>query len=114
MTAWLELNMALFHPGDMFELRKVVVNSDADDALVDEFIVLEIGGQYWYWPSWGQTVDFRAATYLGGDRAEEEVLSFIWPSVSGPIDARFWYALLDPSMSYLMAEYDLIEWRYEP
>jgi hypothetical protein len=113
LVAWLELNKEIFHPADPFLLRKVVENH-GPDVLVSEFIVLEVAGQYYYWPSWSSQIDFRPTTFLTGDRVEEEVLSFVWPSVPIPLNARFWYALLDPTLSRLMADYDMVEWSYEP
>lgn len=83
----LVLNQEMFVPGDPFILRSRLKNPYPDllDAVI--FVALEVGEDYWFWPSWIQypsgvdSKDIQVSPFLNWN---EDVLTFTWPDVTGP------------------------------
>jgi len=75
--------------------------------------VLDVYGEYYFWPAWDRS--------LGGDRRQvpqgyeqtETILDFIWPASAGTAsDIRFWAAFLDPQQESILGEYDMLAFSY--
>lgn len=110
----LHLNQDVFEIRDIFHLSRTVVNGGPGVA-VDEYIILDVYGQYWFWPSWSESGDFQPR-FLAADTvyAAETVLTFEWPPVNGAATGlRFWAALLEKNTQRLFGEYDMVEWAYQ-
>ncbi|MBN1295469.1 hypothetical protein JXA80_01735 [bacterium] len=109
----LHLNQEEFRKWDTFHLSRTVVNSGSG-LTVDEYILLEVYGQFWFWPSWNTTGDYLRRT-LGADTiyAAETVMSFMWPEVEGSAAGlRFWAAMLDRDRQTLYGGFDKVDWGY--
>ncbi len=108
----LQLNKAMFEPWDHFLLSTVVTNNSAT-LEADEYILLDVYGEYWFWPSWGKELDFQRRTFEGGQVYEDTILDFWWPADSGTADGlRFYGALLDPAATTLIGNVDMVEFGY--
>ena len=109
----LHLNNDMFEERDLFHLSRTVVNS-GPETVVDEYVLLDVFGQYWFWPGWSAAGDYQRRTLAGGTvYAPATLLAFEWPQVSGEVNGlRFWAALLETSTQDLFGEYDMIEWGY--
>jgi len=106
------LNQTLFHPNDTFllECRKV---NPGPVVTVEHYILLEVLGQFWFWPSWTQDLDFQLADLPPASDETEEILTFTWPTGAGSFDGiRFWAAYLAPSSATIVGLYDMVEWGY--
>ena len=98
-------------PGDQFRLSRACFNPNAGRD-VDEFIILDIYANYWYWPGWSETPDWLTWTLTHGVETEEILLEFLWPDVTGTAeDLKFWGAFLEAGTMDLII-YDMIEWGY--
>lgn len=86
----IETNAPSYRPGDLFILFALILNQ-GPSALVDEYILLDVYGEYWFWPSWSQEVNFRTRLLDAYDQLEEDILTFVWPSGAGSADNIFFH-----------------------
>ncbi|MBN2053706.1 hypothetical protein JW905_02210, partial [bacterium] len=96
----------VYHAGDQMRLWTIIQNKEFYGVTVDEFIVLELFGNYWFWPSWNQDLDY-VTTYLSpGARVEDLILQFTWTHETASIqNIIFWAALLESGTSDLFGTY---------
>ena len=91
----------IFRAGDVCTLQSVITKPvgypipDINET-VDCFLILDVYGDLWFWPSWryGEP-DSLKNDLIDGYYRSEEVFSFIWPTVGGSASGlRFWAATL--------------------
>jgi len=106
------LNKTRFSEGDDF-LFAARCGNQGSGLLSELYIVLDVGGRYWFYPGWTDS-PMSETHYLGsGSIIELTIMEFIWPAVDGfAYGLRFWGALLTPE-NQLLGDYDMIEWGYE-
>jgi hypothetical protein len=99
-------------PLDLFRLKRILGNPLNVPLNVDEYIILDIADNYWFWPSWSNEAGYQSWS-LDSDRcAYETILTFTWPEISGSAPGlRFWGAALEQGTSNLI-DYDLVNWSY--
>ncbi len=113
----LVLNQTVFYPGDQFLLKLRLLNF-GESMRIDQFIILEAYGNYWFWPSWRAMPDVDFWPYLSMPEGFEikVVLDFIWPQVDGiASDLRFWCAAFEPGhldLDHIVGEITFLEWGY--
>lgn len=113
VTYDLRVNDANVAAGLPFVLFREWVNHSSEPAAVDEYIVLDVYGLYWFWPSWSQSIDNRSQTVLADKREAENLLYFIWPEGAGSASGlMFWGVLLDPDTMSIVGNYDNVTWGY--
>jgi len=82
---------------------------------VDVWILLDVQGSYWFWPSWiplDQGVDHN--TYLMAPRSiySEDVLRFSWPQGIAPLDGLYFHGAAFRFGTFeLVGEIQSIPWR---
>lgn len=77
---------------------------------ITEYIALEVGGNFWFWPDWTPAIDSRTRAVEASSFNLETILSFAWPEIQGHAEnLRFWGAILDSGSGSLF-DYTLIEW----
>lgn len=95
------MNQKIYEAGDTCILSLMLRNPGPTDT-VDEFLILDVFGEYWFWPSFEQDLDFRTKTIPQGFEEFETVLEFVWPSGAGAADGIiFWAACLDSGTTNL-------------
>jgi hypothetical protein len=108
----LRLNKTMFEPFDHFVLSTLIINNSATIE-VDEYILLDVYGSFWFWPTWSQTLDFERRTIEAGETYEDTIIDIWWPAGAGSADdLRFYGALLDPETSTLVCNFDMVEFGY--
>jgi len=113
LEIYLDLNQTMFHKGDPFLLRCGWC-STGDVYHLDQYILLDVSGEFWFWPSWGMDVDADPVTLTGPVQTWQTILDFEWPEVEGSIyGIFFWAAFLHAGTSDLACDYDVVEWGYE-
>jgi FG-GAP repeat len=96
---------------DLFRLSRQYINPSGALA-VDEYIILDVFGAFWFWPGWSETVDYKTWTLPAGSADSETILQFTWPAVDGTVTGlKFWGAILHAGTSDLIL-YDMEEWGY--
>ena len=105
-------NQEIYHSGDNFILKTKIINNISPMS-VDKYIVLDVWGQYWFWPSWSQNIDKKTLHYNTGIFIEE-ILNFIWPSnVGSASDIKFWLACFEPDTFNLIGNISYCVFGYE-
>jgi len=108
------LNQTLFQPGDAFILDlRLLRNGPAVQA--DAYVLLDVFGNYWFWPEWHRQLSFAAMTIPPNSHQTLNLLAFTWPAGAGSaFGIKFWSALLAPGSNEFLCNYDMEEWAYQP
>jgi len=108
----LTLNQQVFRANDHFLLSCTTVNPDAP-LPTHQYILLDVWGQYWFWPGWQQTLDFTAKDVPTGSTSEY-ILDFTWPAGAGNAeDIGLWAGLLDESDTGLLCDVSHVTFDFE-
>ncbi len=95
---------------DLFILERRFGNADEARVEFTEFILLDVNGEYWFYPGFTQETDWQEESLNPGQYGYDVLLSFTWPSGVGEFkDIRFWGACFD-SASYELLNWDMVEW----
>jgi hypothetical protein len=102
VTLWMPAHY--FSPGDPCSLIAQLHNEG--DPLMDVhlFIMLQVGTEYWFWPSWGDLLNDVSMDLPHGGMDVVVIPEFIWPdtgnqSVAGLL---FWGALMNAEMTEIL------------
>jgi hypothetical protein len=107
----ISLNQRYYAPGDRFLLTNQVTNPGAARE-VDLYIILDVWGEYWFWPSWTQSVDHASRSLPPEAAMGETILDFEWPAGAGAADGLiFWSGILDAGTTDLL-DYDSVVFGY--
>jgi len=112
--AWYSLIMddTYMQPGDVLALERECGKLVPQPLPVDEYLVLEIGGEFWSWPGWTPGIMPQQWTISLGGTYREPILSLRWPTGElGSAVARFWGGLTAPWTDELLAA-DEVVWGY--
>lgn len=90
----LTLNQTSYVAGNSFLLQWTGI-ATGSAVTADVYILLEVSGGFWFWPSWGMEVDHSSISIATEIPSEMTVLDFTWPSIEPlNISIRFWSALM--------------------
>jgi hypothetical protein len=78
------------------------MSNPAQSSYVDEYVVLDVYGQYFFYPSWGSELDHLPRSLPAGD-TDDPILDFTWPDGAGAADNLGFWGLLMEHESYEMA-----------
>lgn len=102
----------LYGSGDICWLKAHVCN-DGPQTLrnIPLFVVLDVAGAYWFWPTWSSEIDYDSRDFDPGRTIVEIIPEFTWPENSSAYDgAMFHGAILDQEMTTLQGE--MGSWRF--
>lgn len=72
------------------------------------FVILEINGEFWFGPDWGQYVSFYELIFAPGPTWMNAIPEFIWPENCGTMEGlRFLSCLTDPGISTIISNLDV-------
>jgi len=92
----LNLSSNHFSAGDDFILNTRCFNPGDTLHDIDLYIFLDIYGEYYFYPSWEQDIDFMTINILSGI-SEMDILNFKWPVLDGHADnILIWGGLTTP------------------
>ena len=81
-----------FEPGEQFILDLFLMNG-GPSIVVDVYVILDVYGLFYFWPSWEQVPD-SVSTHLHSGQVEEwTILGFAWPEGAGSGEAVIWGAM---------------------
>lgn len=106
------LNGSVFRNGDPFKLRAACSGPLGTD--VDLYVVLDVMGQYWFYPEWSQAACYETFSLLDQPVTYRFIMDFIWPSGDfGQADGiHFWGALCDAGTTRLLGDCDRVTFGY--
>jgi hypothetical protein len=112
---YLTLNDNLYTQGDLFLLWMHTENS-GDPIEVEMYIILDVWGSYWFWPSWvaAPQVDYVLSNVPHGTSEETSILNFTWPSGAGKGEGIvFWGGCLRAGTLDLWGQIARVEFSFE-
>ncbi|GEM_PF-3217412 len=102
--------------GDSFNLHMYLHNPDVDSYVADAYILLDVYGNYWCWPSWkslNEGLDKKVETIPGMTSMHEAVLEFEWPAGVGSANGlQFIGCLFAPDTWDMIGTPQIISWSY--
>jgi hypothetical protein len=108
----LMLNAEIYRAGDRF-LLVLGIGNGGPSVLGDLFIILDVYGEYWFWPSWTQRLDYDRRYFDGETYEEMAILDFTWPAgVGSAAGLRFWSAITETGGTTLLSNVDFVEFGY--
>ncbi len=107
--------------GDEFWLDLIRLNPYDEAFMYPVFIVLDVGGAYWFWPSWrmydpvSQTgIDYDLIEFPPGISRLDIIPAFNWPAGTGSASGLFfWGGVMDPQIEYLLGDLIHVEFSYD-
>lgn len=111
------------HPGEGFFVTGYLENDGGVLPGTYVFFLLDVAGQYWFWPGWKQyspsnpsTLDYQILDVASGKTTLYVLNTFVWPDTgsSTMTDIRFWGAMVDPLTMQLIGELAMVEWGFGP
>lgn len=112
ITISLLLSREIFHANDWFSLQTRTFNPDIDYP-VDEYIMLDVYGLYWFYPEWTQTLSSSSRMIPSGEDTRS-ILEFTWPDVTGSAyNLHFYYLLTKPSTFQIVSNLAMTTFGYE-
>lgn len=110
----LHLNGQDYRPGQELLLTVSYENTTGYVYDVSLLVILDVYGQYWFWPSWTHAIDYQEYRLLPGEAVNDRfILGFVWPdSPVETIDGTFWSGFLDAERTRLLGGISQVEWRF--
>jgi len=123
VTLGVRLDLPLIiHPGELFYVTGYLDNPGPNLIDVPTFFLLDVYGEYWFWPSWSYfvptdaaSVDYRLLAVPLGTTVVPVLEAFIWPETGGDslTDLRFWGAMLTSDLGSVLGDYAVATWGYK-
>ena len=109
----LVLNKEMFYPNDQFLLTLRTINPRTETFPVDQYIILEVAGLFYFWPDWTATVDWETRNFTAKYDNTEELFNFTWPAGAGSYSPiTFYCGALLPGTATLAGPIDFVTWGY--
>lgn len=106
------LNDTFFTPEETFFFERACGNPTDAELDVKEFIALEAGSLFFFWPEWKLIPGYLTFTMTAYQDYSDPLLQFQWPFGAGSAsELRFWGAIVESKTGDLL-DYDMIEWGY--
>mgnify|MGYP000971036023 FL=1 len=104
-----------FQGGDMFEARFQIANLCEGDRSFDLYVVLEVAGLYFFWPSWTENMDSAPFQLRPEEQIDEAILPpFAWPSGVGSFNGLHFYGVMTVPDTYdLVGQVAMVEFCYQ-
>ena len=112
---WYAMDLAdhRLNPGDRFSLKREMGNPESEELIFDEFIILDVLGNYWFWPTWSEDATWETASIDGESPLIQDIVTFDWPETGGSaVGLKFWGGMVLENTSQLL-DYAWIDWEYE-
>lgn len=110
----LEMPASTYRAGDKFWLDVLMCNLVSDDLECLLFVMLDVYGEYYFAPSFGDELDYYLTDLAMGMNVERIIPEFMWPVDAGTAYGITWYAaLVNLELTALVGEMDLATFGWE-
>ncbi len=106
-----------FVPGDTFSLDAHTVSISGEPYPCNMFIILDLGGNLWFYPSWilwgppEFSIDYEPVEVI--DEIRTILPEFAWPFVPVSMSGiKFLGLCVDPDLTELVSNVDVVEWEF--
>ncbi len=102
-----------FQAGDLVDLRAESRGGDTDYS-ADLAVVLDVYGEYWFYPGWSQSFDTARIQLDPGTATKTPVLTFLWPAgnFGSAFGLNFWGVIFRPETTQIIGTYDRVTFGY--
>lgn len=101
------LNQTAYRAGDSFDFKVRIDPALSGDLSADLYVALEVYGEFYFYPSWTQDLDWLRVFLSNSGSYLIPILSFTWPAGVGSAEnLRFWALLMDPGTFTLTSNVD--------
>ena len=81
--------------------------------MVDEYLLLDVYNNYWFYPDWTQDIDQVTRVVQSGVH-DMEIFNVVWPMVDGSAEGiEFLYLMTAPDTYSLVSNLAIVEFGYE-
>ncbi len=111
------------HPGDAFFVRGFLDNPGPTRFSVPVFFVMDIHGEFWFWPSWAHyhppenpDIDYKLLDIPEGTAAIDVISEMTWPDTGSMRDSGLYFygALLNEYLTEIIGDMAVREWGFGP
>ncbi len=103
-----------FRGGDYFDLQYTIVNPGDITLNVDLYVLLDVYGIYFFWPSWSDGFDYKTVSVNAESDLSEAVLQCNWPAGTGAAsDLKFYAAMFQPGSFTMVGNFDFLTFCYQ-
>ena len=103
----IDTNQDVYYAGDQFELTYQIDNSNKSGTNADLYIVLDVWGNYYFYPTWSEDISYENIDIPEDTIIEKTILNFTWPEGAGEgNDIKFYIALCEPDTYNLLTDFD--------
>lgn len=99
-------------PGGSFNLTREIHNTRTTSVVADEYLLLDVYGEFWFAPGWTTAVDLSIVTIDAETSIIDFPLTFTWPDGTGEATGiRFWGGIVESGTANVL-DYDMVmfEW----
>lgn len=112
----LEMPSDMFRYKDLFYLNARIANPGQSMTGIPLFIILDIAGEMFFWPSWRgmeDGFDYQVIDVENGVRILPVLPAFEWPKINGTMaDLHFYGGMTRSDFSRLLGDMDIITFGY--
>ncbi len=109
----INLSSDIIQAGDTFSVTLETCNTGFETIESGRvYLVLDVYGLFFFWPSWSSTVDFVSRDISPG-LTEENVLSFTWPETGSTGTASFIALMTDEELTEALGSWDIVAISWE-
>jgi len=107
-----------FRPGGVCSLDALIA-SDQPRTAVPLCVILDVQGQYFFWPTWGGSFDYQRIDVVPGNQMRTILPQFIWPDTGSQsvYGLHFYGAMLTEELDQILGGnegYDACTFGFEP
>ena len=103
----------MFAAGSEFELRLVIENRTGESLYLDQYLLLDIQGLYFFYPGWSEDPVLDVRDFAPGFSEDSTILEFTWPAAGANLEnICFWLGYCHAGTAELVGEVDLVSFDY--
>lgn len=111
------------HPFQPFWVNGLLINTGSPRTDVPTFFILDVYGQYWFWPGWryysppeATEIDYDLLDVPSGTTTVHVIPEITWPDTGDDtVPGLYFYgAFLTPDLSAIDGDWSAREWGYSP
>jgi hypothetical protein len=97
-------NQEIYHPGDTFILSVKSCNHEKKDLNVALFLLFEIYGQFYFWPTFDKYFDYSIMTIPACSCVSQTIFEFVISKKMAEIDFTIWNAMMDEELTEILGQ----------
>jgi hypothetical protein len=110
----LDMGSDYFCPGDTFGLMATLCNPE-DTQYLPVWVILDVWGEFWFAPSWSQSIDYYLSPPLPAGWSTMEVIPpFTWPNVEGSFQGAIFWGAISNTRFEILSNVEMLTFGWGP